>query len=256
MDLSPPLGIGDLLVLKMHLLSNNLEINNFYINTGIINEYRLDPKRYLIFLEYLLKKLFPNSNKIYLDGKIDRIDYKINLTYIKDYYKFDNKFINEYENYIIFHTKARFDYCSKNFKSIENILIDFFKNFKTNYNIIILGEKHVEQNKEAIIHSITSLYDIMILMKNNNNVIDLTYNDLYSGNNIYDFEKDLFLINNAKLNIGFGYGGPLNICQAFSKNNIFYIDQLKHEILDYYKNINNNVYDDIELFINKLNFYI
>ena len=178
------------------------------------------------------------------------------LTYIKDYYNFDNIFEKKYENYIIFHTKARFDYCSSNFKSLEHILIDFFNNFKTNYNIIILGEKYIEQNKEAVIHNIITLYDIMMLMKKNNNIIDLTYDMLYSGNNIIDFEKDLFLINNAKLNVGFGYGGPLNICQAFSKNNAFYIDELKHTVLDDYKIINNNVYDDMLLFIDYLNLYI
>ena len=96
----------------------------------------------------------------------------------------------------------------------------------------------------------------MMLMKKNNNIIDLTYDMLYSGNNIIDFEKDLFLINNAKLNVGFGYGGPLNICQAFSKNNAFYIDELKHTVLDDYKIINNNVYDDMLLFIDYLNLYI
>ena len=65
-----------------------------------------------------------------------------------------------------------------------------------------------------------------------------------------------FLINNTKLNVGFGYGGPLNICQAFSKNNAFYIDKLQHVVLNDYKRINNNVYDDIQLFIDKLNLYV
>jgi hypothetical protein len=259
MNILPPLGIGDLLILKMHLLSNNLEIDNFNINKSIINEYRLEPNKYIIFIEYLLNKLFPNSNKIYVNAgidKIDRINYKLNLTYIKNHYIFDNDFKNEYENYIIFHTKARFDECSSNFKLIEHKLINFCKIFKTNYNIIILGEKYVEQNKEAIKHNIVSLYNILMLMKNNNNIIDLTYDMLYSGNNIIDFEKDLFLINNAQLNVGFGYGGPLNICQAFSKNNAFYIDKLKHQVLNDYKKINNNVYDDINLFFANLNLYI
>ena len=259
MDILPALGIGDLLILKMHLLSNNLKINIFNINKKIINEYRLEPDKYIIFLEYLLNKLFPNLNKTYINKdiiEITHISYKLNLTYIKDYYNFDNIFEKKYENYIIFHTKARFDYCSTNFKSLEYILINFFKNFKTSYDIIILGEKYVEQNKEAVIHNITSLYDILLLMKNNNNIIDLTHNMLYSGNNIIDFEKDLFLINNTKLNVGFGYGGPLNICQAFSKNNAFYIDKLQHVVLNDYKRINNNVYDDIQLFIDKLNLYV
>ena len=79
-------------------------------------------------------------------SQIDRIQYQLNLTYIKNNYVFDNEFKNEYDNYIIFHTKARFDYCAASFKSTEHILINFFKNFKTNYTILILGEKYVEQN--------------------------------------------------------------------------------------------------------------
>ena len=51
MDILPALGIGDLLILKMHLLSNNLKINIFNINKKIINEYRLEPDKYIIFLE-------------------------------------------------------------------------------------------------------------------------------------------------------------------------------------------------------------
>lgn len=252
MDITPHLGIGDLLILKMHLVSNHLTINNLYVNSDIINQYRLDPRRYVEFLTYLLTHLFPEAN-IHIN-RYESImpNCKLTTTYIKDHYIFNNEFQNEYGDYIIFHTKARFDYCANNFKSLHPILIDFFTKFKTPMNIIILGERHIEQNKEAIIHNITSMYDNMMLMKKNNNVIDLTHNDLYSGNNIYDFEKDIFLINNAKLNIGFGYGGPLNICQAFSKNNYFYIDKLKHEILDYYKLLNNNVCNDIDIFINNI----
>lgn len=255
MNIAPNLGIGDLLILKMQLISNNVSINHLYVRQDIITQYRLDPAKYIHFLEYLLHKLFPETiihmNTHNNPGNVIS-EYGLNATYLRDYYIFDNEFQNEYGNYIIFHTKARFDYCSGNFKALHPILIDFFKHFKTHYTIIILGEKHVEQNIEAITHNITSLYEIMMLMKTNNNVIDLTYHSLYSGNNVYDFEKDLFLINNAKLNVGFGYGGPLNICQAFSKNNCFYIDKLQHKIVNYYKNINNNVYDDIHKFIEEI----
>lgn len=254
MDIAPNLGIGDLLILKMHLVSNHLTINNLYVDNNIIHLYRLEPRRYIDFLTYLLKKLFPEAN-IHMNMCIKNImpKYELTTTYIKDDYVLDHQFNNEYGDYIIFHTKARFDYCASNFKSLESLLIEFFQKFKTRHTILILGERHVEQNKEAITHNITSLYNMMILMKNNNNVIDLTHNDLYSGNTVYDFEKDIFLINNARLNIGFGYGGPLNICEAFSKNNYFYIDKLQHPVLDSYKNINNSVCSDIDIFINTIN---
>jgi len=48
------------------------------------------------------------------------------------------------------------------------------------------------------------------------------------------------LINKVEYNITFGYEGP--ICQAFSKNNMCYISKLKHNILDDYSKLNNNIY--------------
>lgn len=133
-----------------------------------------------------------------------------------------------------------------------DILSTFFKNINFKYKILILGERIIEQNVEAKIHNIISLYDIMILMKNNNFIIDLTYDELYSGNDYDNFEKDCHIINNAICNIGFGYGGPLNLCMSFSKNNLFYIDELKHECLNNYNKITNQLYSDIDIFIEKI----
>ena len=140
------------------------------------------------------------------------INYKFNNSYLFDQYKFNNFYENTFGNYIIIHTKARFDYLSSKFNNeIINKLIPFFSSFKSKYKILLLGEKYVEQNYEAKVHNIISIYNNLLLLKNNNELIDLTYDKLYSGNEYNDFEKDLFIINNAKYNIGFGYGGPLNI---------------------------------------------
>ena len=119
-----------------------------------------------------------------------------------------------------------------------------------------MGEKKVENNFEVQNQPIFSFYDIMLLMKNKNEVIDLTYDELYSGNNIDDFEKDLLIINNAKLNIGFGLGGPLNICQSFSKNSIFYINKYVYDVLEMYKIINNNIFIDFNEFVEQISKFI
>ena len=90
----------------------------------------------------------------------------------------------------------------------------------------------------------------MILSKQNN-VVDLTKEFLYSGNPDYDdFEYQLNLINHASLNVTFGIGGPLVICQAYSTNNLSYVGQLNgyRWIYDNFK----NVYRDFGLFFTTL----
>jgi hypothetical protein len=253
--IKPRLGLGDLLIIKMIYKS---KINKIIISKKLIYDYRLEPEKYIIFLNKFIKNLFNDIELIYdndLNNLLEINEYNFDNSYIFDKYKFNIHYDNIYENYIIIHTKARFDYLSNKFNTvITKKLMSFFENFKSRYKILLLGERNVEQNYEARLHNIKSLYEILLLLKKNNDLIDLTYDNLYSGNNYDDFEKDLFIINNAKYNIGFGYGGPLNISMAFSLNNIFYIDDLKHKCLDIYQNINKNIYRDIDNFINFIEF--
>ena len=55
-----------------------------------------------------------------------------------------------------------------------------------------LDSVYIEKNKETIMHNITSIYEKLLFLKENNDVIDLTYNELYSGNEYENFEKDLY----------------------------------------------------------------
>ena len=66
------------------------------------------------------------------------------------------------------------------------------------------------------------------------------------------FLKDIELINKADMNICFGIGGPLNLCQAFSKHNICYVSNFSHTIINSYIDINNNCYREIETFIDTI----
>lgn len=253
MDITPPLGIGDLLILRM--MDNN--IKNIYISTQLIKDHRKYPDKFLKFIKKFIKNLFPSLNIIEYDGdysNLSRIEhYNFKNTYLYDYYHFENNFNKEYDNYIVFHTKCRFDYYSHDFFNELPILENFFKNFKSKYKILLLGEKTIEDCHEKRSHNIESIYNILTLLKNNNDVTDLTYDELYSGNEYINFEKDIFIINNAVYNIGFGYGGPLTICTAFSRNNIFYVNKISHNCVKRYKELNENIKDDVNIFINTLN---
>jgi hypothetical protein len=259
MKITPALGIGDLLLLKMYVNTNNINIDTIIISTKLIKEYRNYPEKMKLFNVNFINNLFHNIKIEFSDDDYKLFyppNYSFSTTYLFDFYKFKSQNNLKYENYIFFHTKCRFDSCSKAFLSEINYLSKFFENYKSKYKILILGERKIEQNKEAILHKIISIYDKILLLKNNNEVIDLTYEELYSCNNYSDFEQDLYIINNAKLNIGFGYGGPLTICQAFSHNNLFYINKLNHECLKTYKKLNNSVCDNIDNFIKKLNNFV
>lgn len=107
-------------------------------------------------------------------------NYKITQTYIYENILNTLNIEQQYNNYIIFHTKVRMEMSSiTNFiKNDLPLLIIFLKNFKTSKNIIIIGER----NLEVKIHNIISIYDELLLLKNNNNVIDLSQDILTSGN--------------------------------------------------------------------------
>lgn len=72
-------------------------------------------------------------------------------------------------------------------------------------------------------HKTLSLYNDLLLLKEHNDVIDLTTGILTEGNDFNLFLNDIHLINNAKCNITFGIGGPFNITTAFCKQNIAFI---------------------------------
>lgn len=118
---------------------------------------------------------------------------------------------------------------------------------------MILGERYIEDCLEKKYMNIIELYKNLLMLKNNNNVYDLTKEILYSGNpDFNDFLSEINLIKNAKCNIVFGIGGPLSLCQAFSQNNICYISDFKNYITDFYENINGNLYKDVDQFLEQI----
>lgn len=104
-------------------------------------------------------------------------------------------------------------------------------------------------------HNIISIYDNLLTLKNNNTVVDLTHDMLYSGNDTFDdFLYDVELINKADCNICIGIGGPLTLCQSFSNSTIGYISGYnEHSSISDYLVINKNIYRDVSGFIEKIN---
>lgn len=109
-------------------------------------------------------------------------------------------------------------------KEILSDLNLFLRNFKTTKTILILGERNIGQNEETKFHKTISLYNNLLLLRENNDIIDLTNHVLTCGNPEFDnFLSEVEIINKSLCNITFGIGGPFNICKAFSKNNISFI---------------------------------
>jgi hypothetical protein len=255
MIITPHLGIGDLLIIKMKQISNNLDIEYININKDLIIKYCENYEIKINFIINLIKLLF-HDTKFYINNKPN------------DYHIFDNYFLkktylydcinvniinvkNEYSDYIIFHTKMRHDDLIDKFTNeILPGLNIFFENFKTSKKIIILGERNIGQNLETKIHKTISLYNNLLLLNKNNDVIDLTNDILTCGNP--DFNKFLLeieIINKSSCNITFGIGGPFNICKAFSKNNVsfipFYHLSPYKKILDEFNAIDNTIVQNI-----------
>jgi len=229
MNITPHLGIGDLLFIKMKQISNNLDINCININNDLILQYCENYDIKIYFITNLIKLLFPNTKFYINNNPCDfRIfdNYLLQKTYI--YNDINTNIINvknKYSDYIVFHTKMRYDGLIDKFTNeILPELNIFLENFKTSKKIIILGERQIGQNLETIIHKTISLYNNLLLLNKNNAIIDLTDDVLTCGNP--DFNKfllDIEIINKAVCNITFGLGGSFNICKAFSENNISFI---------------------------------
>jgi len=216
--------------------------------------YRLNFENYIDFIIEFIKKLFNNPNiNLIENGEIDSPISAVNIYYIGNEYYFDKiyKKVNGCKPYIIFHTKARFDVEWNNFIELFDMLNNYFSNFKSNYDIYLIGEKNIEQNLEVINNNVNSLYNIISCLKKNCTIFDLTKDGLYSDNNFENFEFELQLMNGAEINIGFGFGGPLSLSLGFTHNTAFYIGNLQSPLF-------NNcpyVYRDINNFIEKINYY-
>jgi hypothetical protein len=263
MNITPHLGIGDLLIIKMKQISNNLNIVCININRNLLLTYCENYELKIYSVTNLIKFLFPNTT-IYVNN--NPCDFNIFDNYsLKKTYLYHcinenimNNIKNEYSDYIVFHTKMRHDGLIDKFTNeILPGLNIFFENLKTSKKIIILGERNIGQNLETKIHKTISLYNNLLLLNKNNDIIDLSNDILTCGNP--DFNKFLLeieIINKSLCNITFGIGGPFNICKAFSKNNVsfipfYHLSPFKNN-LELYNAIDNTIVQNIEDLNNRI----
>lgn len=218
-------GIGDILIYK-----NNYPNNKVFWNIKHLLDYKPFPDNFknIRFNIELLLKLFGKENiKIFYNNKVNIKQPSLSKLC------FQPKLINHFNislptysfKYIIIHTKLRFGFndSSSFILNIKAKLKKIFSNFKSEYKILILGERKIDVNSATkALPTITTIYDECLLLKNSNDVIDLTEDKMYNTPEMSRFERDLGLIHNAEINIGIGHGGQFCFNLFFSKKSIYY----------------------------------
>jgi hypothetical protein len=254
------IGIGDLLIIKKYSLTHNFNYDKIILYSKYLH-YKVHAKEYGHFALTFAKKLFGKTKVVFSD-KYDPVNIvEIHATSkvfnLYNIYRFNHReYFNNFifsKPYIIFHTKYRFPPANlKPFLELFPLLDTFFSSFKTEYNIILFGEREVEDNYETRLLKIRTVYEIFSKMKENNHVIDLTTNNVGSGNKIDFFENDLHIINRAELNVTFGHGGPYCISKAFSDKTLCYIGCITEYMPPHYAK---ESVRDINVFFNQLKTY-
>jgi hypothetical protein len=258
MEITPCVGIGDFLILKMMEKSNNLNIKTIHISKKLVYSHRKYPEQCLVFIQKLVKCLFPLVRVDVVDKPFHPVNtkqYRLDKTYIYDDVSLPVAFSKKptYDNYIVFHTKVRMEKMSKFMNHDLALLKKFFATFKADpsITIILMGERVVEECHEQKILNIITIYKELLQLSNHNHVIDLTKNELFSGNpDFSDFINDIHMIHNAKLNITFGVGGNTNICHAFALNNLSFVGPISEfsNIISQYK----SSYQEVEPFLEQI----
>ena len=137
------------------------------------------------------------------------------------------------EQYIVINTKIR-NY--KGFNSIKSKFYDFL--LKTKSKIVLLGERNLGTNKEALHNNIFTIYkDLKSLPID---YIDLTKEVLLDFPDINNLQQDLNIMKNAVLNINFGVSGTVMLSAAVSNVMGGIIDSEEGFITNFLSNMGEN----------------
>ena len=252
-------GIGDILLIFL-LINNKLISGPLYFNLSIIidNPYTLNnPTNQLEFKLQLLNKICANDKIIFYYDKnttctsnwVSKLSNITNFNVMHKYFDLVNPFEQEY---IIFHTKCRFT-NNFNYSDLKERMQIFCKNFKTNYKIIILGERYMPRNFETDVHQITTIYNELLELKSNNNILDLSVDNIYDNLNFENYCKDMSIIHNAKTNILVGHGGQYCNSIIFGKGMIVFTEPILLGEFNTDKIDNCHIYFDMNSFFQKIN---
>ena len=228
-------GIGDILF-RLLCIKNNLITKKFCINLNNFTKpyYGMDP---IIMFEFRVKLIadilkynnIPYQKIVFVFSNDPVVNCYFPYKLIKNYsLKFGdtNENVENVENvendeYIIFHTKCRHT-LDENYSILKRNIKVFCSNNKFKYKIIILGERIFPHTVEVDGSGITTVYNELLELKNNNDIIDKSIEDIYSNLDYNNYKNDIKLIQNAKYNICFGIGGQLCTSIVFGKSTILY----------------------------------
>jgi hypothetical protein len=242
-------GIGDILYIGL-LLKNKLIDFPLYINlsTFINNPYRLNnPLQNFTFTVDLLNLIYDENEIVFFyDNNITYTSWEDKIINVKHNLILQNKFnfVNLFnKEYIVFHTKCRFS-SNFNYNELKHNIYNFCKKFKTKYQIIIWGEQIMPSNFETDVLKITTIYEELKQLNNNNEVLDLTQENIYDNLNIENYLKLINVYNKSRLNIFCGVsGGNLASCICFGTNSICFNSKSS---FDYVLN-NNNMCNNLKI---------
>ena len=220
-------GIGDILF-RILGIKNNLITTPFYINLNYFTKpyYKMDPINQLEFRIRLILDILKYNN---IDNKriqfvfSDNYDISQEIPYdlIENFNLDFEQYNHNSEEYIIVHTKCRHS-SQENYKILKENIKLFCKNNTFKYKIIIMGERVFPHTEEVDMHGITTVYNELLELKNNNDIIDKSIENIYSNLDYDNYKNDIKLIQNAKYNICFGLGGQLCTSIIFGKSTIVY----------------------------------
>lgn len=240
------IGIGDLLFIK--LLQENGVIGRVYINLAVMQKYFNDLLNALEFRIRLLNDLECDVGYVFsTDLNKNNVSYlhmvKTHTNSMKIRKQICDVTYDVAEKYVCFHTKLRLSAnLVHKIPGIKTRLRDFYTNFSSKYVILLLGEKIFPNTVEGNQHGITTIYDELLNLRNNNCVIDLTENSIYDNLSYDNFKRDVDIIKNAECNVSVGCGGTFCMEITLGKKNIVYLDTL--DLSFYFKT---NRFDDTVL---------
>ena len=226
-EITPHIGIGDLIIIKLIEQTWGLLISKINISTKMISTYSMDFVSQITLLKNIIALLFPTTAIALTKKDSDFTTFCAQYPITTEMYLYDSlnpklvRYTKKYSDCIVFHTKVNHVHFMDRFNmEILPALTSFFTSFKTKKQIIILGERIIGRTTSTRVTKCQTIYNELLLLNTNNTVIDLTKGVLTEGVVFDEFLDDISIINNSACNITFGNGGPFVITSAFAKNRV------------------------------------
>jgi hypothetical protein len=215
-------GLGDLLLAKMALMSNGLRFDLCFDLSASRTMRSHDP-RFEAFLRWLVARLFPGSNALFLErSPIPMLFFPshFDITQLSMMQYFDARpfFPVTTGKYVVLHTRCRSDVAGFAAR-YGGAIVEFLAALSTQANttVVLLGEQKVSHNVESATQDISSLYGLFTKHLAGAAVLDLTSAEMGNCPDPNTFERDVRIIFHAHNNIGFGIGGNMIITAAFAR---------------------------------------